>query len=268
VSGKRGGDAGGAPGRPARARLEGAEDALGHVFEDRELLARALTHRSYTNEVPGAAGTDNEALEFLGDAVLGFVVADRLFRRLPGLDEHRLTKHLSLLVKTPTLAEAARHLGLPEHLLLGRGARLTGAAQGERVLAGSFEAMLAAIYLDGGLRPARRFVVRSLRPWLERLDADNPVTDWKSALQEVAQAGGLPVPQYRVLEEQGAAHEKRFRVAVTVGDRDLGEGEGSSKRRAHQEAARRALGRLRRAEAGGDDEARVSPDRGRPSARR
>jgi len=224
--------------------LEAVEEALGHAFEDRRLLLTALTHRSYTNETPGEDAADNEALEFLGDSVLGFLVADRLYRQQPGLDEHRLTKHVSRLVKTPTLAEASRQLRLADHLRLGRGARQTGAAQGERVLAGAFEAVLAAIYLDGGLRRARSFVLRALRPWLEDIDGSDPVTDWKSELQEVAQARGLSVPTYRVVDETGAAHEKRFRVAVSVGDRDLAEGEGSSKRRAHQRAAKRALARL------------------------
>lgn len=235
------------PGGRAQAEgsgLEAVERALGHAFADPGLLEQALTHRSYRNEVAEPVG-DNESLEFLGDAVLGFLVADRLFRRHPGLDEHHLTKHLSVLVKTPTLAEAARALGLPEHLRLGRGARLTGAAQGERVLAGAYEAVLAAVYLDGGLRRARSFVLRSLRPWFQGLKAETPATDWKSTLQELAQAEGLDVPQYRVVEEQGAAHEKRFRVAVIVGEEELAQGEGSSKRRAHQVAARRALRRLR-----------------------
>ena len=215
------------------------EVVLGHAFRDRELLVRALTHRSFAHEETDACG-DNEALEFLGDSILAFDVADRLYRLFPGLDEGRLSKHKHLLVRSSTLAEAARRLDLGRHLRLGRGERRTG-ARNEKILSNALEAMIAAIYLDGGLEAVRGFIGRVLADFLDGLDARNPVSDPKSMLQELAQARGLGTPSYRVIEEAGPDHQKWFRVLVVVGGDEVAEGTGPTKRAAQQVAAERAL---------------------------
>lgn len=234
--------------------LSGLERALGHDFADRDLLLTSVTHSSFANEVAEAESRDNEALEFLGDAVLAFVLADQLYREHPWLDEGRLSRHKSLLEKAPTLAAAARRLGLGGFLRLGRGERRSGGADNDRILAGAFEAVVAATYLDGGMAAARGLIRRALAEDLRRLDPENPVSDTKTALQEHLQGRGRPAPRYRVVEETGADHRKRFRVVVSVGEEDLGEGWGTTKRGAQQEAARRALEALTRGAAPGDEE--------------
>lgn len=222
--------------------LDALEQRIGHVFGNRQMLIDALTHRSFSSESALPCG-DNEVLEFLGDAVLAFDVCDRLFRRFPGLDEGRLSKHKHVLVRASMLAEWARELDLGAHLRLGRGERKSGPPN-ERILANVFEALLAAVHLDGGLDAARRLLDIVLEPRIQALDAENPVTDWKSLLQERAQSLSLGTPAYRTLDSGGPAHQKTFHVAVSVGDEDLGTGTGPTKRGAHQAAARNAMARL------------------------
>ena len=228
--------------QPRGGDLRALEQVLGHSFSDRTLLVRAITHRSHANEAADGQG-DNEALEFLGDSILAFDIADRLFRRFPGLDEGRLSKHKHLLVRATTLADAARTLGLGRWLRLGRGERRHG-AKNEKILSNAFEAVVAAIFLDGGLEAARGFVERALGEVLESIDGSNPASDAKSTLQELTQSRGLGTPFYELVEETGPDHEKWFRVLVVVGGREVGEGTGTTKRAAHQVAARRALDRL------------------------
>jgi ribonuclease-3 len=222
--------------------LEGLQQKLGHVFRDRDLLIAALTHRSYAHESQKPC-TDNESLEFLGDAVLSFDVCDRLFRRFPGLDEGRLSKHKHLLVRASTLADCARDLELGRHVRLGRGERKSGSPN-ERILANVFEAVVAAVHVDGGLDAVRQLLDRVLDPRLDGLDADNPVTDWKSLLQERTQSLALGTPVYRTVDEIGPDHQRVFNVVVLVGERELATGTGCTKRSAHQVAARRALEQL------------------------
>jgi ribonuclease-3 len=231
--------------------LGAVEERIGHAFDDRALLLTALTHRSWAHEA-GEEAQDNESLEFLGDAILAFLVADLLYRSFPGLDEGRLSKHKAVLEKSATLAEVARELGLGAFLRLGRGERLGGGARNDKILANAFEAVLAAVYLDGGLDAARRFVGLALGPRVGELDAENPINDYKSVLQETAQGLGLGTPRYEVVGESGPDHDKRFRVQALVGDRALGEGEGFTKRGAQQVAARCALRRLLSSEQAAD----------------
>lgn len=230
------------PWRDGLARLE---HGLGHAFRDRSLLERALTHRSHANEDPSGQGTDNERLEFLGDSVLGLIVADALYREFPDLDEGRTSKMKASLVSAVTLTAVAERLGLGEHLRLGRGEEKTGGRQKQALLADACEAVMAALYLDGGLGAARRFVLSALEPELERLRQPGQLTalagDYKSALQEHLQERGEPAPLYRLVSTEGPDHEKQFLVELSVGDRVLAHAEGSSKKEAEQRAARLAL---------------------------
>jgi len=226
------------PEREARLRL--LEERLGHRFRDLSLLDRALTHTSRANESLGKELLDNEPLEFLGDAVLGFVVADLLHRRDPDGDEGVKSKARAHLVSAPSLARRAADLGLPELLLLGRGEEKTGGREKTALWADAYEALIAALYLDGGLETAHRFVRDELKRELEG-NLGTAARDHKSALQEWLQARSSPVPEYVVAAEEGPSHRRRFRIQCVVEGRVLSEGEGFSKKEAKQEAARRAL---------------------------
>jgi len=215
---------------------------LDHTFEDLALLDQALTHSSRTFERGG--GPHNEALEFLGDAVLGLVVADTLHRRDPQGAEGNKSFARAALVSSASLARRAAALGLPDLLLLGRGEEQTGGRQKVALWADAFEAVLAALYLDGGLEAARRLVERALGDDLPSGQALG-LRDHKSALQELLQGQGRPLPEYVVVAEQGSSHAKEFTVECRVLGRALGSGQGSSKKMAQQRAAKLALERLR-----------------------
>ena len=217
------------------------EDRLGYHFERRELLTRALTHKSYSHEAKTGDVRDNETLEFLGDSVLGFVVGDILFHRFPTLDEGALSKMKAYLVSATSLAAKARLYGMGDVILLGVGEEKSGGRKKDSLLANLFEALIAAVYLDGGTTPARHLIERSFIHDLASLNADDLLFhDYKTALQELAQGKGLPLPDYIVVGENGPDHEKRFMVEVKVGNRTA-RGEGSSKKEAQQQAAKHAL---------------------------
>jgi ribonuclease III len=225
-----------------RDEFEALQEAAAYRFRDRGILEHALTHRSRANEDVTGGVTDNESLEFLGDAVLGFVVAELLFTRFPDRDEGQKSKMKAALVSTPALARQAARLGLGEHLLLGRGEEKTGGRRKRALLADGYEALIAAIYLDGGMDAARDFILREIDPLLE--DVAGAVTigdDHKSALQETLQGRGDPLPEYAVTAEEGPAHRRLFRVEVRVRGIVLAEGEGRTKKEAEREAARKAL---------------------------
>ncbi|MFZ5895946.1 MAG: ribonuclease III [Myxococcota bacterium] len=201
-------------------------------------LLQALTHPSYANERRDAL--DNQRLEFLGDAVLGFCVSDMIYRRFPDADEGTLTRLRAQLVNAEALAEWARASGVPEALRLGRGAGASGLRQSTNVLADAVEALIAACFLEAGLESAKRICERIVEA---RLDAFARVgaRDPKSELQERLQAEGEPPPSYDLIESGGPAHERWFRVRVRVGEQPLGEGVGRSKRAAERAAAEAAL---------------------------
>ena len=237
------------PGSPvssndASPNLGTLQQLIGHRFSNQALLVAAVTHRSFAHEAVGKGCKDNESLEFLGDAVLAFVIARELYQRFPGLDEGRLSKHKSMLEKASTLADAARALGLGTHLRLGKGEHKSGGARNDKILSNAFEALVAATFLDGGMEAASLMIERSLGSRLEALDAQNPINDYKSALQEVTQARGLGTPRYVVVGETGPDHDKRFTVCVLVDEKPLAEEVGCTKRGAQQLAARSALERL------------------------
>ncbi len=220
------------------------ETRLGYRFEDRGLLARALTHRSYAHE--RKAGDDYERLEFLGDSLLGFLVAEFLHAADPAADEGTLTLRKQRIVNMESLAAAARRLDLGRELRLGRGEERSGGRARASLLSDAFEAVLAAVYLDGGIRAARAFVRRHLRDALAAPSGAWPGAgeDFKTLLQESVQARLHRTPRYRIVRSSGLAHALVFEAEVLVGERVLGTGLGTSRKQAEQDAARAALGVL------------------------
>ena len=217
---------------------------------------------------------DNESLEFLGDAVLGLVVADMLFREFPQFQEGQKSKVKATLVSTAALARLADRIGLGDHVLLGRGEEKTGGRRKQALLADTCEALIAAIYLDGGIEEATRFVLRESADEIARVRSPEFLRDFKSALQELLQAQDRPLPEYVLAASTGPDHDKRFHVEVRLGADVLAEGAGRTKKDAEQEAARAALDRLRLASSpnrGGDviwsvdlDNSPTTCDRRRP----
>ncbi|MCL6545059.1 MAG: ribonuclease III [Bryobacteraceae bacterium] len=220
------------------------EAALGYEFRNPELLLRALTHKSHAHEKPAAENApseDNEQLEFLGDSILGFLISEFLIERHPNLAEGRLSKLKARLVSAAHLHSVALRLELGRFLLLGKGEQMSGGREKPALLADAVEALIAAIYLDGGIEAAREFVRRHVAVDLEAI---LPLVDYKSALQEFAQARGLPTPRYVLIQERGPEHAKSFTVEVRVGDLWSAQAEDHSKKTAGQQAARLLLDQL------------------------
>ncbi len=229
--------------------FDALEARLGYRFRDRGLLEHALTHKSKAHEDPSGGVSDNESLEFLGDAVLGLVVSDALFRAFPSYSEGQKSKIKANLVSTASLAEMAELIGVGDHMILGRGEEKTGGRQKQALLADTCEALIAAIYLDGGLEPARQFLLRELATHID--DARQPDyfgRDHKSRLQERLQRLGRPLPVYRIASEIGPDHRKLFYVEVVVGAETLAQGAGRTKKEAEQEGARLALAAVTKTE--------------------
>ena len=224
-------------------RLHDLERRLGYRLADLGLLDRALTHASRANEDMSPGAGDNEPLEFLGDSVLGLVVTDLLHRRDPDGAEGEKSRHRARMVSAPSLARRASDLGLPELLLLGRGEEKTGGRQKSALWANAYEALIAALYLDGGFEVAHRFIRDEFVAEVEGDQA--PPEDAKSTLQELLQGRGRSLPEYRVAAEAGPSHLRSFRVECRLDDGLVTEGEGTSKKTAQQQAAQRALDRLR-----------------------
>jgi ribonuclease-3 len=217
------------------------EQRIGYTFQQRELLRRALTHKSYSHEAKDLDVRHNETFEFLGDSVLGFVIGDLLFAHFPQLDEGALSKMKAYLVSASSLAAKARHYGMGEVILLGVGEEKTGGRRKDSLLANLFEAVIAAIYLDGGIGPARDLIERCFMEDIRRIDEEDLLFhDYKTALQELAQGRGLLLPEYHVVGEVGPDHDKTFVVEVRIGSL-AARGEGSSKKEAQQQAAKQAL---------------------------
>jgi ribonuclease-3 len=239
------------------------EAVLGHHFAVPELLVRALTHRSLANEQAAhetppddrAGSGDNERLEFLGDAVLGLVVAESLFSGHPGWQEGELTRVRAQLVSRQHMAQVAEAIGLGRHVRLSKGEDKAGLRRKSTVLSNTMEAVIGAMFLDGGLEPVRTFVRRvvlgeAVEQLAQELQSGAALGNYKSALQEHLQADRTGTPVYRVKSESGPGHRKRFLVEVRLkkeaGEpgKPLARGVGSTKKRAEQDAARRALERL------------------------
>jgi ribonuclease III len=227
-----------------RDEFEELQLRIGYRFRDRGLLEHALTHKSRAAEDATGGVADNESLEFLGDAVLGLVVADTLFHQYPGYNEGQKSKVKAAVVSTQTLARQAEEIRLGEHLILGRGEEKTGGRFKQALLADAYEALIAAIYLDGGLEAAAAFLRRELKPAIDAGSAQTFAPDYKSALQERLQAIGRPLPEYRLSGSEGPDHRKTFNIEVVVNGEVLGAATGRAKKEAEQEAARLALARL------------------------
>jgi ribonuclease III len=230
---------------PFGSELEPLERQIGYRFRDRGMLEHALTHRSRVHEDASGGVFDNESMEFLGDSVLGFVIADMLFREFPQHNEGHKSKLKASLVSAASLARLGEAINLGEFLILGRGEEKTGGRRKRAIIADCYEALIAAIYLDGGVEAARNFIERqfaSLITEARRAGIAAAFTDdWKSALQEWLQSRGRGLPVYRLAAEVGPDHHKRFLVEVLVDGAPIAQAEGRSKKEAAQAAARAAL---------------------------
>jgi ribonuclease-3 len=218
-----------------------AEKALGVTFDNPLLLEQSLVHRSYLNENAGFASGSNERLEYLGDAIVGLVIAEHLYTTFPEASEGVLTAMRATIVRLQTLGRAARSIGLGDLLFRGRGEEAATGRKSRRPLGQAFEAVIGAIYLDKGMPATRDVILRLLRPDLDRLGTEQYLRDAKSLLQEATQAGEGAAPMYRVVSATGPGHQPHFVVEVVLGDRVLATGEGDKKKEAEQLAARSAL---------------------------
>ena len=210
-------------------------------FNDQSLLVRAMTHRSFLNEQEDENLRDNERLEFLGDAVLDFIITRTLFARFPEMPEGELTRLRSALVRTDTLADLAAELDLGSVLRMGHGEELTGGRKRRNLLCDAFEALLGALYLDQGTERVAEFVTPLLMPMVDYILAEGLHIDARSKLQEWSQGTVGQTPIYEVISEDGPDHEKEFNVVVMIGEQTVAEGQGRSKQMAAQSAARNAL---------------------------
>jgi ribonuclease-3 len=235
------------PGRvvPFGTEFEPLERRIGYRFRDRGLLEHALTHRSRVHEDASGGVFDNESMEFLGDSVLGFAIADLLFRQFPQHNEGQKSKLKASIVSAASLARLGEKIGLGEFLILGRGEEKTGGRRKLALIADCYEALIAAIYLDGGVEPARAFIERQFADLIDearRTGAHAAFTeDYKSALQEWLQSHERGLPSYRLAAELGPAHRRVFDVEVLVNGEPIARAEGKSKKEAAQAAARKAL---------------------------
>ncbi|QQS46169.1 MAG: ribonuclease III [Acidobacteriota bacterium] len=225
--------------------LSHLEKEIGYNFRDRDLLRRAVTHRSYANEQPDPRPMHNEALEFLGDAVLEFLISAWLLEKFPNHTEGTLSKMRAYAVSAANLQKHAARLNLGEYLLLNRGEEKTGGRTKMALQVDAYEALIAAIYLDSGIRNARKFVRQEFAPTFAEFDPDNLTSmDYKTALQERLQSMGMPTPQYAIVESLGPDHRRIFQVELRVHDKCLATGQGTTIKGAHQNAARAALDNL------------------------
>jgi len=216
------------------------ENNLGITFKDKELLKSSMTHRSYLNEHPATAKISNERMEFLGDAIIEFLISRMLFERFPHSQEGILTASRSNIVQTKSLAQAAIKYDLGAYLLLSKGEEDGGGRKNLGLLENAFEALIGAIYLDQGLDKTAEFVTNYFDPIIKSLKPSD-LKDAKSLLQEITQEKDRITPIYKILSQEGPDHAKIFTVAVFLDQEKMGEGSGLSKRKAEEEAAKEAL---------------------------
>lgn len=233
--------------RDRLSELYKLEKSLGYSFKDRTLLDRSLTHRSFVHR-PGVFSPDEqisqdyESLEFLGDSILGFIISEFLFRNYPAHPEGVLSRIKSFLVSREQLCLLSQELELGQFILLSYGEEKTGGRRKKAILADLFESLIAAIYLDGGVGPARQFILSRFRPHLREISREKlDFGDYKSALQEKLHLLGLSEPHYLVVDESGPDHRKEFLVEVRVKDKSLARASGKSKKEAQQGAAQIAI---------------------------
>jgi ribonuclease-3 len=218
------------------------QQQIAFTYRDPRLLERALTHKSYANE--NRLSEHNERMEFLGDSVLSLVVSELLMNALPGASEGELSRIRAAVVSEPSLAAVARTIGLGEFLLVGRGEEQTGGRDKDSLLADSLEALVASLYLDGGMEPAGAFITRFFRDTIDRVQAAGGAADHKTELQELCQERLKILPEYRVVSETGPDHRKEFTVELSIRGEVCGRGTGRNKKEAEQRAAKEALERL------------------------
>ena len=220
------------------------QQAIGYRFRDQSLLTKALKHRSYVYAQDQSGVQSNERLEFLGDAVLDLIVSDHLYSEFPKRREGRLTQLRSSLVNKITLADQAKKINLGKYLLLSDGEARSGGRRRSSILADAFESVIGALYVDGGVEPARKFIAKTLLKDPDLYDFPHHWMNYKSVLLEYTQSEGKGQPRYRVESENGPDHKKVFTVEVYIGDTSTGRGTGTSKKDAEQSAARDAAQRL------------------------
>lgn len=224
-----------------RTDLKNLEDKLGYFFEQPELLEEALRHASYTHEQEEISLRDNERLEFLGDAVLDLAISHLLMELFKSAPEGDLSKYRASVVNEKVLSQVAGELGLGEYLLLGRGEDMGGGRGKPSILADSMEALLGAVYLDGGFEKSQGIIRVLFLPLLMKLNTSDAIEDYKSLLQEYTQDAFKARPDYIVIHESGPSHDKLFRVAIYLKGKLISEGEGKNKKEAEQKAAREAF---------------------------
>ncbi len=218
------------------------EAKLGYTFQDRSYLALAFVHRSYVNESRNIR-THNERLEFLGDSVLGLLIADYLYRYLPSTPEGELSYLRSRLVEASSCAHFLQKLDVEQYILLGKGERMNDGRGRDSITADLFEAIIGAIFLDGGLEAAKAFIFKNFSEDIAGI-LKTPLSNWKALLQDYCQRHYQKTPVYRIVEESGPDHSKVFKVGAIINGEEMGVGEGSSKKEAQQSAAEAALLRL------------------------
>ena len=223
-------------------QLEILEERLGYHFKNNLLLQEALTHKSFANEQKGGSQSDNERLEFLGDAVLDLIISEIIFTEYPSKREGELSKKRASLVREEALAPLAKEIGIGDFLQLGKGEERSGGREKDSLLADALESIIAAVYLDGGFADAQKMVKRLFSP----LISSSPlILDFKSEVQELCQKQGLGVPTYRTVSEEGPDHDKRFEVALSLKGETLASGRGRSIKEAEQAAAKSACGHFK-----------------------
>jgi len=224
-----------------KAGIYQLEEKLKIEFNDKSLLLKAITHKSFPNENPDLSLNNNERLEFLGDSVLGLSIATKIFENYGEMPEGGLAKMRAILVSSVTLARKARDIELSDHLLLGRGEEMTGGRKRDSILADALEAIFGAIYLDQGFEKAKRFINDFFDEDIELVKTGEYNKDFKTVLQEYVQQNSDKRPEYKIIEEFGPDHNKEFKMEVLLDGERLGKGSGSTKKGAEQKAAKSAL---------------------------
>jgi len=225
-----------------KKKLFGFEKKIGYSFKNKDLLFQALSHSSFAYENPQDNHSDNEVMEFLGDSVLGLIIADFLCQSYPELSEGELSKLKSQAASTTALFTFAKNIKLDKYILLGKGEEKSGGRNKKTILAGGFEALIAAIYLDSGITDAKKFLLSQVQSLFKKINIDKfLVNNYKSALQEYLQKANIPAPMYKTVTSRGPNHKRSFTVEVFSEKKPLAKAKGSSKKNAEQKAAQKAL---------------------------
>jgi len=226
----------------AEKKLLGFEKKIGYTFKDKDILIQALSHSSFAYENPQDNHSDNEVMEFLGDSVLGFIIADYLCQSYPELSEGELSKLKSQAASTTALFNFAKNIKLDKYILLGKGEAKSGGRNKKTILAGAFEALIAAIYRDSGITEAKNLLLSQVQSLFKKINVDKfLINNYKSALQEYLQKSNLPAPRYKTVTSRGPNHKMSFTVEVFSEKNPLAKAKGSSKKNAEQKAAQKAL---------------------------